>query len=222
MADDEIIVICISDGLSGAYQTCLSAAKMTGRDNIEVINSKTLCIPHRLVVEDAIAMRDEGATFKEIVDMCYEKFETSKSFLLPQDFEFLKRGGRLTSMAATLSGLLRIQPVVMQSEDGTRIEKFTVGRNFSNGVNKILEHLENLNIGKDFRFCVSHNDVADQAALSKMKADSLAQVKADSAAEAAVAKMSKAEKVEYIRTALETVDEYTLEQIYEFLLEMEY
>lgn len=34
--------------------------------------------------------------------------------------------------------------------------------------------------------------------------------------------MSKAEKVEYIRTALETVDEYTLEQIYEFLLEMEY
>jgi thiol:disulfide interchange protein DsbD len=37
-------------------------------------------------------------------------------------------------------------------------------------------------------------DVADQAALSKMKADSLAQVKADSAAEAAVAKMSKAEK----------------------------
>lgn len=164
-ADDEIIVICIADGLSGAYQTCLSAAKMTGRDNIEVINSKTLCIPHRLVVEDAIAMRDEGATFKEIVDMCYEKFETSKSFLLPQDFEFLKRGGRLTSMAATLSGLLRIQPVVMQSEDGTRIEKFTVGRNFSNGVNKILEHLENLNIGKDFRFCVSHNDVADQAAL---------------------------------------------------------
>jgi thiol:disulfide interchange protein DsbD len=37
-------------------------------------------------------------------------------------------------------------------------------------------------------------DVADQAALSKMKADSLAQVKADSAAETAVAKMSKAEK----------------------------
>ena len=37
-------------------------------------------------------------------------------------------------------------------------------------------------------------DVADQAALSKMKADSLAQVKADSAAEAAVAKMPKAEK----------------------------
>lgn len=34
--------------------------------------------------------------------------------------------------------------------------------------------------------------------------------------------MSKAEKVEYIRAALETVDEYTLEQIYEFLLEMEY
>jgi DegV family protein with EDD domain len=164
-ADDEILVICIADGLSGAYQTCLSAAKMTGRDNIEVINSKTLSIPHRLLVEDAIAMRDAGSSFKDIVAMCYEKIETSISFLFPQDFEFLKRGGRLTSMAATLSGLLRIQPVVMQSEDGTRIEKFSVGRNFSIGVNKVLERLEHLGIGKDYRFCVSHNDVAEQAAL---------------------------------------------------------
>jgi DegV family protein with EDD domain len=164
-ADDEILVICIADGLSGAYQTCLSAAKMTGRDNIEVINSKTLSIPHRLLVEDAIAMRDAESSFKDIVAMCYEKIETSTSFLFPQDFEFLKRGGRLTSMAATLSGLLRIQPVVMQSEDGTRIEKFSVGRNFSIGVNKVLERLEHLGIGKDYRFCVSHNDVAEQAAL---------------------------------------------------------
>lgn len=164
-ADDEILVICIADGLSGAYQTCLSAAKMTGRDNIEVINSKTLSIPHRLLVEDAIAMRDAGSSFKDIVAMCYEKIETSISFLFPQDFEFLKRGGRLTSMAATLSGLLRIQPVVIQSEDGARIEKFSVGRNFSIGVNKVLEHLEHLGIGKDYRFCVSHNDVAEQAAL---------------------------------------------------------
>lgn len=34
--------------------------------------------------------------------------------------------------------------------------------------------------------------------------------------------MSNAEKVEYIRSALETVDDYALDQIYEFLLEVEY
>ena len=34
--------------------------------------------------------------------------------------------------------------------------------------------------------------------------------------------MSKDEKVEYIRSALETVDDYALDQIYEFLLEVEY
>jgi hypothetical protein len=34
--------------------------------------------------------------------------------------------------------------------------------------------------------------------------------------------MSTVEKVEYIKEALENADEYTLDQIYEFLLEVEY
>lgn len=34
--------------------------------------------------------------------------------------------------------------------------------------------------------------------------------------------MSKIEKVEYIKDALENADDYVLDQIYEFLLEVEY
>lgn len=34
--------------------------------------------------------------------------------------------------------------------------------------------------------------------------------------------MSTEEKVEYIKDALESADEYVLDQIYEFLLEVEY
>lgn len=34
--------------------------------------------------------------------------------------------------------------------------------------------------------------------------------------------MSKNEKVEYIKEALENADDYVLDQIYEFLLEVEY
>mgnify|MGYP003293359969 CR=1 FL=1 len=34
--------------------------------------------------------------------------------------------------------------------------------------------------------------------------------------------MSTENKVEYIKEALETADEYTIAQIYEFLLEVEY
>lgn len=161
--DDEILVISMADGLSGTYQSVESAKNMVGRDNITVINSKTLCIPQRLVVNDAIAMRDAGHSLSKISEMVKRKFDTSKSFLIPQDFDFLKRGGRLTSLAATLSGLLKIQPVVTQTPDGTRLEKFTVGRNFNKAVSKILDNLKEHGINEEYHFCVSHAFVPEQA-----------------------------------------------------------
>ena len=85
--EDEVIVITMADGLSGTYQSCLSAKQISEHPRIKVINSKTLCVPHRLVVKDAIEMRDQGHTFDEIVSMIETKCETSRSFLLPQDFE---------------------------------------------------------------------------------------------------------------------------------------
>lgn len=163
--DDDIIVITMADGLSGTYQTCLSAKEMAGRDNIVVINSKTLSIPHRILVNDAIAMRDAGKTASEIVAEIYAKSDTAKSFLLPQDFQFLKRGGRLTAMAATLSGFLKIQPIICQTEDGMRLEKFGVGRNFNLAVNKVLDYLKENAIDAEYHFCVSHAFVPEQARL---------------------------------------------------------
>lgn len=161
--DDEIVVITMADGLSGTYQSCLSAKEMVNRDDIVVINSTTLSLPHRLVVLDAIMKRDEGASFSEIVEMVEAKIKTAISFLLPQDFEYLKRGGRLTPLAAKLSGLLKIQPVLTQSEDGTRLERFTVGRNFNIGVNKVLNYFKALNLDASYRFCISHAFVQEQA-----------------------------------------------------------
>ena len=161
--EDQVIVITMADGLSGTYQSCLSAKQISEHPRIKVINSKTLCVPHRLVVNDAIEVRDQGHAFDEIVSMIETKCETSRSFLLPQDFDFLKRGGRLTNLAATLGGLLKIQPVVTQTKDGTRLEKFGVGRNFKGAVKKVLEHLKHEGIDNSFRFGVSHAFTYDQA-----------------------------------------------------------
>lgn len=161
--DDDVLVIAMADGLSGTYQSCVGAKETSGYDNVVVINSKTLCVPHRLVVNDAIEMRDQGKSFQEIVDMVTSKCNTAISFLLPQDFNFLKRGGRLTPFAATLGGFLRIQPILTQTEDGTRLEKFGIGRNFNIAVNRVLDHLQEIGIDNQYRFGVSHAFTLEQA-----------------------------------------------------------
>ncbi len=161
--EDEVLVIAMADGLSGTYQSCVGAKETSGLDNIVIINSKTLCVPHRLVVNDAIEMRDQGKSFQEIVDMVQSKCDTAISFLLPQDFDFLKRGGRLTPFAATLGGFLKIQPILTQTSDGTRLEKFGIGRNFGIAVNKVIDHLFEIGINDQYRFGVSHAFALEQA-----------------------------------------------------------
>lgn len=161
--DDQVLVITMADGLSGTYQSVMGAKELSENENIVVINSQTLCIPHRHLVNDAVAMRDSGASFEEIVAMVSAKVPTSTSYLLPQDFGYLKRGGRLTTVAATLGGLLKIQPILTQTEDGTRLEKLGVGRNFGQAVNKVIEDLASKGYDTTTRFCVTHAFVKEQA-----------------------------------------------------------
>lgn len=53
-SDYEIINIAMADGLSGTYQSAYGAKEMVeNSDKITVINSKTLCGPHRYLVETA-------------------------------------------------------------------------------------------------------------------------------------------------------------------------
>ena len=116
-------------------------------------------------------MRDEKASVDDIVQMIQARQSTMHSYLLPTDFDFLKRGGRLTPLAATMSGLLRIQPVVSQIPDGTRLEKFTVGRSFNIAVKKVMENLASMGVDASYRFGISHAMVPDlaQQVSQKMK-----------------------------------------------------
>ncbi|MBR4026091.1 MAG: DegV family EDD domain-containing protein, partial [Lachnospiraceae bacterium] len=67
-SQDEIINIAMADGLSGTYQSACGAREMAdNKEKITVINTKTLCGPHRYLAEKAQQMKMEGFSAKEIV-----------------------------------------------------------------------------------------------------------------------------------------------------------
>ena len=109
--DADVLNICVADGLSGTYHGALSARDMVeSRDRITVFNSRTLCGPHRYMVEKAQRMKEEGKGIPEILEWLKSAAEKTESFLIPQDFGFLKRGGRLTPVAAALGSVLKLKP----------------------------------------------------------------------------------------------------------------
>ena len=58
---EPIINISMADGLSGTYESACSARAMAkNKEDITVFNSRTLCGPHRYMVDQAHRMAGEG------------------------------------------------------------------------------------------------------------------------------------------------------------------
>lgn len=162
--DAEIINIAMADGLSGTYQTACGAREMVdNKENITVVNTKTLCGPHRYMVKKAWQMKKAGKTAKEIIEWLETAKEAQESFLIPQDFAFLRRGGRLTPMAATFASTLKLKPIMTQVEEGRRLDKYAIKRNMKQAVGAVIERLKKRGVDAKHIIYVSHADALEDA-----------------------------------------------------------
>lgn len=168
--DDEIINIAMADGLSGTYQSACGAKEMIENNkNIHVFNSRTLCGPHRHMVETAQKMKEAGKTAAEILEWLKHAADNSESFLIPQDFGFLKRGGRLTPMAATFGSVLKLKPVMTQVEEGRRLDKFCIARTMNAAVKNLINHFREKGVNAKHIIYISHAEALEDAKYVKEK-----------------------------------------------------
>lgn len=155
--NDEIINISMADGLSGTYNSACTAKMMANNpESIEVVNSKTLCGPQYYLVNLAVKMAEMDKSKDEILEVLNSLIPTSKSFLIPHDFDYLVRGGRLSNLAGRIGSAIKLVPVMTVTEDGQRIAKFTTKRTLSKAIDKISEALINDGVNGDYKIYVAH------------------------------------------------------------------
>lgn len=155
--EGEVLDITMAQGLSGTYDNALLAKSQCDHpEKIHILNSKTLCGPHRSLVDLAIKMKEAGASLEEIKTELEKARETDISFLIPFDFQFLLRGGRVRQIEAGLGGLLKLIPVMKRQEDGTVLVKFTVTRTFKKALRSILEEFDKRNVTDAYTFYITH------------------------------------------------------------------
>ena len=156
-ADDDVINIAMADGLSGTYQSACGAKNMVENgEKITVFNSRTLCGPHRYMVEKAQQMKLEGKSAKEILDWLEYAADHQESFLIPQDFDFLRRGGRLAPAVATFGSILKLKPIMTQTPDGKQLDKFAIKRTLKSAFATIIEHWKKTGLDERHLIHVSH------------------------------------------------------------------
>ncbi len=167
-SDDEILNITVASGLSGTYSTaCTAKEHSVNKDKITVFNSTTLCGPHKYLVQKAVEFSKKGLTAKEIVKKLQKALESEASFLIPSDFEYLKRGGRLSPLAAKITGKLKLFPVLKKSDDGTTLNRYSIKRGFTHAVKSICEYLKENLLSKEAIIYISHGEDIELANKTK-------------------------------------------------------
>ena len=164
--EDEIINLAMADGLSGTYNSAVAAVSLCEHaKNITVVNTQTLCGPHRHLAEKANALAQAGKSREEILNALDEVMSSHKSFLLPADFDYLRRGGRLSPLVSYVGKAANLTPVLTQTDDGRRLTIAAVRRGFAHGFKYIAEAMVKHGVGAGWKMYVVHADAPDSARL---------------------------------------------------------
>ncbi|PFH85632.1 DegV family protein [Bacillus sp. AFS088145] len=109
---EAVVAITLSSGISGTYQSIVSAGSMI--DNLEVVayDSEISCMVQGFYVIEAAKMAKSGAGPTEIIERLDEIKKSANAYFMVFDLDHLQRGGRLSSAQAFVGSLLQVKPIL--------------------------------------------------------------------------------------------------------------
>lgn len=138
---DKIIHIPMSSGLS---ETCATLSRLAETDfagKVYVIDNQRISVTMRQSVVDAIAMVRDGKSAEEVRDYLLQTKMQSSIYIMVDTLKYLKKGGRLTPVAAAIGTLLKIKPVLQIQ--GFKLDKFAQPKTLHKAKSIIIDAIEN-------------------------------------------------------------------------------
>ncbi|SDW15992.1 EDD domain protein, DegV family [Marininema mesophilum] len=134
------IVMVVSSHLSGTYNNFRLMAEDFEGMKIDVIDSKGLSwILGYMVLEAARSIRAK-MDYTEILKRIEEARKRVRGYFVLDTLDYLKAGGRIGKVTATLGTMLNLKPIITLDDHGGFIP-FNVGRGKKQAVKKMLEHV---------------------------------------------------------------------------------
>lgn len=109
---DEVISIHLSSGISGTYQGAIQAGEMVEDIDVYAFDSEISCAVQGFYALRAAEMATKGFSAKEILASLADMKQSIRAYFIVDDLAHLQRGGRLSSAAALIGGLLQVKPVL--------------------------------------------------------------------------------------------------------------
>ncbi|MBE6555499.1 MAG: DegV family protein [Ruminococcaceae bacterium] len=169
-AGDDVLVITISSGLSGTYQSAV-LAKEGYEDRVLVLDSLSASAGEQVLIARAVALRDEGRSAKEIYEELLVLRKRLRLILRVETLEYLKRGGRISKTAAFVGGMLRVMPILILNSEG-KLENVGKARGVKMSHKMLNEQIALSGIDPTMPVAITYAGSLDDGAVDAYLADS--------------------------------------------------
>ena len=174
---DSLCCIFLSSDMSGTFSTGQLAKEMVlekyENAMIEIIDSRSNCMQLGFAVVMAARAAKAGKNLEQVKEAALENIKRSRFLFIPENLEYLKKGGRIGGASALIGNLFKIIPI-LTVEDGktTILMKIRTKKNAVLAMtDKMLQDISNYGLGE---IVVLHIDCLDEAKeLAKLIKDNL-------------------------------------------------
>ena len=118
---DSLCCIFLSSDMSGTFSTGHIAREMVLEKykdaSIEIVDSRSNCMQLGFSVIQAARAAKEGKSLQKVKEAALENIKRSRFLFIPDNLEYLKKGGRIGGASALIGNLFKIIPI-LTVEDG--------------------------------------------------------------------------------------------------------
>lgn len=141
----DVVHFTISSGLARTHEV----AKQAGADvkkefpefNLFVVDPLTTTVGAGFLARTALKCRNEGKTAQETYDYCNSLRLHIQHYIVADDLQYLKKGGRISAAAAAIGGVLNIKPIISFNKEG-KLDSIAKVRGVKKAISFIKEKME--------------------------------------------------------------------------------
>lgn len=165
---EAVIAVPLSQGLSSTSSIMQAVAKEHDV-KLHIIESYTTCNIQRYLAESAIKLVQQGLDLDTICERLNASAADSGTLIIPDDLQHLKRGARLTPLAAALGGLLKIKPILrLDRESEGKVDVYDKVRTMSKAQSKAISTFQEHGLTTEYTLTVLHSGAPQEG--EKLKA----------------------------------------------------
>ena len=170
LAGEDVLYLGMSGGISGTCGAGKVAAEILQKKYPErkvlVVDTLTAVIGEGMILREVIKLRDNGATAEQAAAHAERRSHAVHSFIMVDDLNFLKRGGRISGSAALAGSIVHLKPILKGDEEGKLVLDLKIlGR--KKAIKALLEQFVQFHVASEENRTVgiTHTGCEDEARL---------------------------------------------------------